>query len=150
VLRCPGRGGADVEANASLLLLLTIHQPVAYQNAVGRGWRRSLVAVFELQFVGDSSGTLASVASAHFTDQHFDIRSNPAPAGMRAARPIGQSVQAAGLVAFAPRRDRLTRDAVAFGYLTDGAPSLTSVTARSRISTVTRAAPSDLTQEALG
>lgn len=39
---------------------------------------------------------------------------------MRTARLIGQSVQAAGLVAFAPRRDGLTRDAVAFGYLADG------------------------------
>jgi hypothetical protein len=39
---------------------------------------------------------------------------------MRTARLISQSVQAGGLVAFAPRRDRLTRDSVAFGYLTDG------------------------------
>jgi hypothetical protein len=36
-------------------------------------------------------------------------------AGMRTARLISQSVQAVGLVACAPRRDRLTRDAVAFG-----------------------------------
>jgi hypothetical protein len=103
-----------------MLLLLAIHQPVAHQNSVGRGSRRSLVADFELHFVGDSSGTPASVVSAHFADQRFDIRGNPAGAGMRAARLICQSVQAAGLVAFAPRRDRPTRDAVAFGDLTDG------------------------------
>ena len=86
-----------------MLLFLTIHQPVAYQNTVGRGSRRSLVVDFELQFVSNSSGTPASVVSAHFTDQRFDIRSNAARAGMRTARLIGQSVQAA-----------------AFGYLTDG------------------------------
>lgn len=103
-----------------MLLLLAIHQAIAHQNAVGRGSRRSLAADFELQFVGDSSGAPASIVAAHFTDQRFDIRDDPAGAEMRAARLIGQSVQAAGGVAFAPRRHRLTRDTVAFGYLTDG------------------------------
>ena len=39
---------------------------------------------------------------------------------MRATRLIGQSAQAAGLIAFTPRRDRLPRDAVPFSYLTNG------------------------------
>src|SRR5258708_12617632 len=105
-----------------MLLLLAIHQPVAHQNAVGRGSRRSLVADFELQFVGDSSGTPASVVSAHFADQRFDIRGNPARAGMRTAGLIGQSVQAAGLVAFAPPRAPRTGYALPFSYLPPARP----------------------------
>lgn len=51
---------------------------------------------------------------------------------MRAAGLIGQRVQAAGLIAFAPRRDCLPRDAIAFGDLTDGCAVVDSVIARSR------------------
>lgn len=58
------------------------------------------------------------MVSAHFAGQRFGIR-EPAGAGMRAAGLNGQRVQAASLVAFAPRRDRLPRDAEAFGDLTD-------------------------------
>lgn len=60
------------------------------------------------------------MVSARFADQRFDIRGDPAGADMWAAGLIGQRVQTAGLVAFAPRSDCLPRDAVALGDLADG------------------------------
>ncbi|STZ46388.1 Uncharacterised protein [Mycolicibacterium gilvum] len=60
------------------------------------------------------------MVAAHFADQRLDIGRDPARAGMRATRLIGQSLQATGLIPFTPRRDRLPRDAVPFGYLTNG------------------------------
>lgn len=75
-----------------VLLLLAVHQPIAYQDAVRGGSRRCLVADFALHFEGDSSGTTASVVSAHFANQRFDIRSDPTGAGMRAAGLISQLV----------------------------------------------------------
>lgn len=115
-----------------MLLLLAIHQTIAHQDAVSRGLRWGLFANFQPQFVGDAPGSPASMVAAHFTDQRFHIGRDPARAGMRATRLIGQTVRAAGLIAFTPSRDCLPRHAEPLGHLTNG-----------RISTVTRAATSE-------
>lgn len=58
------------------------------------------------------------MVAARFADQRFDVHGEAAEAGMRTARLIGQRLRAAGLVAFASCRDRLTRGAIPFGDLT--------------------------------
>lgn len=135
-----------------VLLLLTIDQPIAQQDPVNRRLRRQR-AVSDLipQLVSDSPCTPTPVVTTPLANQRLNIRGDPGRAGMRAPRLISQTVQPFGLIGLRQPvtvcRNTPKRSATA----TTGAPSRTSVTARSRTSTVTLAATpaSDSTYSAL-
>ena len=93
-----------------MLLFLNIDQPVAQQDPMDGGPRGCPAADLAAQLMGDPPSTPASVVPAHLADQRFDVGTDAARAGMRSPGLVGQPVQAARLVAFAPGGDRLPRN----------------------------------------
>lgn len=115
-----------------------IDESIAYQHAVDRRARRSAVADFALHLVCDPAGTPPPMVPSHLADQRLDIRLDPVRTRMWASGPVGEPSRPASWYRLHHMvmvcRETPNRSATS----ATGAPPSTSVTARNRISTVTR------------